>query len=267
MNHAARRIRPRHAHASTACRWHTPDEALGRRNPAPARLHRAAAPGGHRRRPAERRRPGARAGRDQRSRRHGHRGAARARAAAARAHRTRPAGATMPPTRPRYAVGERAQVRHVLFAVTPGVDVNALRQRAEACLLDLRCHDARRRRTASPRWRAAAVQLPQRRAGRRARLAHADDCAPEFARELFGHAEVGVLPRLVHSRFGLHVVEVLAREPGAQPAFEAVRAARRAGAAPAGLRHRAAPVPAAAGRPGRASKASTSTPPTTPLVQ
>ena len=34
-----------------------------------------------------------------------------------------------------------------------------------------------------------------------------------------------MLPRLVHSRFGLHVVEVLAREAGVQPDFEAVRAA------------------------------------------
>ena len=41
--------------------------------------------------------------------------------------------------RGRYAVGERVRLRHVLFAVTPGVDVNALRQRAEACLLDVRC--------------------------------------------------------------------------------------------------------------------------------
>ena len=52
-----------------------------------------------------------------------------------------------------------------------------------------------------------------------------DDCAPEFARELFGHLEVGVLPRLVHSRFGLHVVEVLEREGGVPQAFDAVRGA------------------------------------------
>ncbi|MEO7853555.1 MAG: peptidylprolyl isomerase, partial [Rubrivivax sp.] len=52
-----------------------------------------------------------------------------------------------------------------------------------------------------------------------------DDCAPEFARELFGHIEVGVLPRLVHSRFGLHVVEVLAREGGVPQAYDAVRGA------------------------------------------
>jgi peptidyl-prolyl cis-trans isomerase C len=43
--------------------------------------------------------------------------------------------------------------------------------------------------------------------------------------EVFGHAEVGVLPRLVHSRFGLHVVEILEREPGVEQAFDAVRGA------------------------------------------
>ena len=52
-----------------------------------------------------------------------------------------------------------------------------------------------------------------------------EDCAPEFARELFGHLEVGVLPRLVHSRFGLHVVEVLEREAGMQQPFESVKGA------------------------------------------
>ncbi|MEO8847512.1 MAG: peptidylprolyl isomerase, partial [Casimicrobiaceae bacterium] len=50
-------------------------------------------------------------------------------------------------------------------------------------------------------------------------------CAPEFAREVFGRTEVGVLPRLVHSRFGLHVVEVLERQGGSQQPFEAVRGA------------------------------------------
>jgi hypothetical protein len=42
------------------------------------------------------------------------------------------------------------------------------------------------------------------------------DCAPGFAREVFGHSEVGVLPRLVHSRFGLNVVEVMQRAQAAQ---------------------------------------------------
>lgn len=126
--------------------------------------------------------------------------------------------------RGRFAVGERAQLRHVLFAVTPGVDVNALRQRAEACLLDVRC--------ASPggedRFAAAALttsNCPSGAQGGDLGCLTADDCAPEFAREIFGKPEVGVLPRLVHSRFGLHVVEVLARQPGLDPGFEAVKSA------------------------------------------
>ncbi len=124
----------------------------------------------------------------------------------------------------RYAVGERVLARHVLFAVTPGVDVNALRQRAEGCLLDVRC--------AAPGGEdrfalaaAATSNCPSGAEGGALGWLTSDDCAPEFARELFGKPEVGVLPRLVHSRFGLHVVEVLAREPGQVPAFEAVKSA------------------------------------------
>jgi peptidyl-prolyl cis-trans isomerase C len=124
----------------------------------------------------------------------------------------------------RYAIGERVQARHVLFAVTPGVDVGALRSRAEACLLDLRCE------TPGTGDRFAQVaqrssNCPSGAAGGDLGWLAAGDCAPEFARELFGHPQVGVLPRLVHSRFGLHVVEVLAREPGRMPAFEQVRGA------------------------------------------
>ena len=122
----------------------------------------------------------------------------------------------------RYAVGEKAQLRHILFAVTPGVDVNALRSRAEACLLDLRCD------TSDTRFAAVAASTsncPSGAQGGELGWLSAQDCAPEFAREVLGHAEIGVLPRLVATRFGLHVVEVLAREPGRQPAFETVRSA------------------------------------------
>ena len=124
----------------------------------------------------------------------------------------------------RYAVGERVEARHVLFAVTPGVDLAALRKRAEGCLLDLRCRTA----GAPDRFGEVAAltsNCPSGEQGGYLGWLLADDCAPEFARELFGHSEVGVLPRLVHSRFGLHVVEVLARTPGVVPAFETVRAA------------------------------------------
>lgn len=122
----------------------------------------------------------------------------------------------------RLAMGERVHARHVLFAVTPGVPINDLRQRAEACLLELRCESG------GPRFAevaAATSNCPSGAAGGELGWLTADDCAPEFARELFGQATIGVLPRLVATRFGLHVVEVLEREAGTEPPFEAVRSA------------------------------------------
>lgn len=124
----------------------------------------------------------------------------------------------------KFAVGERVRARHILFAVTPGVDVGRLRKRAEGTLLDVRCHDG----SAADGFASAAREYsncPSGAEGGDLGWLTADDCAPEFAREIFGNPEIGVLPRLVHSRFGLHVVEVQAREPGTTPAFEEVRAA------------------------------------------
>ena len=131
-----------------------------------------------------------------------------------RYHEARPAA---------HAQGERAQLRHVLFAVTPGVDVKQLRLRAEALLIDLRCAD-----DGGAKFAEAAAQwsnCPSGQQGGDLGWLTRADCAPEFAREVFGSAEIGVLARLVHSRFGLHVVEVVAREAGQQPAFEDVRQA------------------------------------------
>ena len=123
-----------------------------------------------------------------------------------------------------YRTGERVRVRHILFAVTPGVDVVALRKRAEPIFLDVRCHDGQ----AADRFADAARKwsnCPSGEHGGELGWLNSADCAPEFARELFGHLEIGVLPRLVHSRFGLHVVEVLEREPGVAQPFESVHGA------------------------------------------
>lgn len=125
-----------------------------------------------------------------------------------------------------YSRGERVLARHILFAVTPGMDVNALRQRAERMLVEVRCHADPE--LAGEYFAKAAGEFsncPSGAEGGELGWLEAGDCAPEFARELFGHQEVGVLPRLVHSRFGLHVVEVRARERGEAQPFEAVRAA------------------------------------------
>jgi peptidyl-prolyl cis-trans isomerase C len=124
-----------------------------------------------------------------------------------------------------YSTGERVNVRHILFAVTQGVDVVALRNRAETSLLDVRCHDGKSADDAFAKAASTLSNCPSGAEGGALGWLTTADCAPEFAKELFGHAEVGVLPRLVHSRFGLHVVEVLAREPGVAQPFESVHGA------------------------------------------
>lgn len=126
----------------------------------------------------------------------------------------------------RFAVGEKANLRHLLFAVTPGVDVNALRKRAEAHLIDLRAT----KKSDPNAFAFAANQLsncPSSTEGGALGWLQASDCAPEFAREVFGKPEVGVLPRLVQSRFGFHIIEVLAREPGRTPEFNQCEGAVR----------------------------------------
>jgi len=124
----------------------------------------------------------------------------------------------------RFESGETVAMRHILFAVTPGVDVAALRKRAEACLIDLRCESPGE----GDRFSQVAAELsncPSGAEGGQLGSLQKADCAPEFAREIFGKPEVGVLPRLIHSRFGFHVVEVLGRDAGVLPPYEQVRAA------------------------------------------
>ncbi|MFN0164237.1 MAG: peptidylprolyl isomerase [Burkholderiales bacterium] len=120
-----------------------------------------------------------------------------------------------------YRQGDRALVSHLLFAVTPGVDVVALRRRAEAALVELRCGD-------EAAFAAAARTLsncPSGADGGVLGWLTRADCAPEFAHAVFDGVEVGVFSRLVATRFGFHVVAVRQRESGRVPAFEAVRGA------------------------------------------
>lgn len=124
-----------------------------------------------------------------------------------------------------YVEGRMAMVRHILFAVTAGVDVHALAARAEAALLELSRED-----TALSRFAELARGLsncPSGADGGALGWIAPQDCADEFARELFGPSspqpDVGLLPRLAHTRHGFHIVEVLDRRPGRQLAFEDVR--------------------------------------------
>jgi peptidyl-prolyl cis-trans isomerase C len=127
----------------------------------------------------------------------------------------------------RYRLGERVQARHILFAVTPGVDVAALRQRAEGILVALRCEAL----DSSAFAKAAAEfsNCPSAEQGGDLGWLMASDCAPEFGSALFAqdeaNAHIGVLPRLISTRFGFHIVQVSARQAGLAQSFESVHGA------------------------------------------
>lgn len=123
-----------------------------------------------------------------------------------------------------FIVGQALQVRHILFAVTPGVNVHALTQRAEAALLELS-----RKGVPPGRFEQLAAELsncPSSAQGGDLGWLAPEDCAPELANELFHQSDsrggMGVHPRLVHTRFGLHIIEVLGRRKGTLPPFEEV---------------------------------------------
>ena len=124
-----------------------------------------------------------------------------------------------------FIVGQAAHVRHILFAVTPGVNVQALAVHAERALLELSHKGVRPDRFAQ--LAAELSNCPSSAQGGDLGWIGPDDCAPELATELFHlkHAQTatGVHPRLFHTRFGFHIIDVIERRLGTQPAYDEVR--------------------------------------------
>ena len=127
--------------------------------------------------------------------------------------------------KPQFMVGQALHVRHILFAVTPGVNVHALTIHAEKALLELTGKEASPERFA--RLASELSNCPSSQLGGDLGWIGPDDCAPELANELFHqkHAQwgMGVHPRLIHTRFGFHIIEVLNRRAGKLPAYAEVQ--------------------------------------------
>jgi peptidyl-prolyl cis-trans isomerase C len=110
----------------------------------------------------------------------------------------------------RYSSGALVEAAHILFAVTPSAPVDAIRRQAEATL--------REARTEPERFGELAQSLsncPSGAQGGNLGQLRRGDLVPELERALFAAAP-GVLPRLVSSRYGFHVVRVMHTAP-AQP--------------------------------------------------
>ncbi|MFM7012438.1 MAG: peptidylprolyl isomerase [Betaproteobacteria bacterium] len=125
----------------------------------------------------------------------------------------------------KYVVGQAIKLRHILFAVTEGVPVQVLAGHAETALLELM------HKNAGPGlFDKKAKELsncPSGREGGQLGWLEPHECAPELSRALFfdGEAQLGqgLHPRLIHSRHGLHIIDVLERRSGTQLTFDEVK--------------------------------------------
>lgn len=111
--------------------------------------------------------------------------------------------------------GALAEADHILFAVTDTTPIEALRRHAEGVLNALLAGQADFEALARAESNCPSAQV----GGNLGQLSR-EQCVPEFWAALAQHGQPGLLPRLVTTRFGLHVVRVHRFDPGRLPPFE-----------------------------------------------
>jgi peptidyl-prolyl cis-trans isomerase C len=117
-----------------------------------------------------------------------------------------------------FTSGELAFARHILFQVTPGAPVPAIRAKAELTLAEL----AKDFSKFEPLARELSNCPSGQQGGNLGQLGRGET-VPEFEQALFNGAYIGIYPQLVKTRFGFHVLAVDRREPGRRLPFEASR--------------------------------------------
>lgn len=117
-----------------------------------------------------------------------------------------------------FRSGDLVEAAHILLAVTPNAPLDAIREQAGAILREARAEPGRFGELAS-RFSNCPSGAQGGSLGQLAR----GDTVPEFAQALFDGAATGVLPQLVRSRYGFHVVYVARRIEGRELPFEMVR--------------------------------------------
>lgn len=118
----------------------------------------------------------------------------------------------------RFTSGELIEARHILFQVTPAAPLELLRATGEAVLDELRLRPERFAELASQYSNCSSGMV----GGSLGQLARGQ-CVPEFEELVFRLGEGELAGRLLETRFGLHIVQVLRRVPGQLLPFEAVR--------------------------------------------
>ena len=116
-----------------------------------------------------------------------------------------------------YGTGDLVHARHILFQVTPRVNIAEIRARAESALNELLREP--------DRFAAMAAELsncPSGQHGGNLGQIGRGDTVPEFEKALFRLQAIGLLPELVKTRFGFHIVAVDKAIPGDILPFEMV---------------------------------------------
>lgn len=117
-----------------------------------------------------------------------------------------------------FVSGELAAARHILFQVTPGAPVPALRAKAELTLGELL--------KAPERFDAVARECsncPSGQHGGNLGQVQRGEMVPEFEQVMFGGTWTGIHGQLVKTRFGFHILAVDRRAPGRQAPFASVQ--------------------------------------------
>ncbi|HEY0845423.1 MAG TPA: peptidylprolyl isomerase [Noviherbaspirillum sp.] len=117
-----------------------------------------------------------------------------------------------------FTHGELVEARHILFQVTPTVPLEFLRSTAESVLEELR--------TNPKRFTELAItysNCPSGAVGGSLGQLSRGQTVPEFERFVFRLKEGEIASRLLETRFGLHIVQVMKHIPGTLLPFDAVK--------------------------------------------
>lgn len=120
--------------------------------------------------------------------------------------------------RQEFQTGDLVHARHILFQVTPSVNVPEIRARAEETLNRLLRDPERFADVANE-----MSNCPSGRHGGNLGQISPGDTVPEFEKALFRLAPTGLLRELVKTRYGFHIVSVDERIPGKILPFDIVR--------------------------------------------
>jgi len=117
-----------------------------------------------------------------------------------------------------FRTGDLVEASHILFQVTPNVPLEALRAKAQEVLEQVQANPQQFKELARTYSNCTSAEV----GGNLGQLSKGQT-VPEFERAIFSLDSGEIAPRLVESRFGLHIVRVEHRVEGKTLPLEMIR--------------------------------------------